>query len=631
MANIQSIELTNFKGVSETKILIANKASCPVVTLIGLNESGKTTLLEGISHFVSQDSDVSGLFGTVKSAQSFTGLVPVHRNAAFTDKIIIQGRILIDSEDLKHVAKKLRESGQIIDPAKFPKEITVKRIYNFQDSVYTTTNNIWDLVFDATSTKGAKKIRKFNSPNGQNNAWTIAVNAIKDRLPRIAYFPTFLVEIPTKIYLSEHPNETKVNKYYRTVFQDILKSIDENLSLQRHVVDRINTFKETTGENWFSIFFGSLSKGPIDAVFQKISNAVTRAVIGSWHRVFQRQISARSINVEWNIDPENNDLPYASFTISDGESLYKVSDRSLGFRWFFSFLLFTAFKQKSANSTLFLFDEPAANLHAKAQAELLTSFSRIVEGGHQIVYSTHSHHMINPHWLSGAYIVENTALDYDSEDETFNLSSPPTNIIATPYRNFVSQHPGRTSYFQPVIEKLEYVPPDVVGAAPYLITEGITDYYALKHAAQVLNRKVNFSIIPGVGSGASSPLISQLLGRGDRFLVLLDDDNAGKIAKGSYQSTWFLTDKEVTTLGAIGSEFGGAKLESLLSQETIENIRKQLGTTKKPTKKEIGLYFAEIVATSSNNTTFCNATKSNFEKILKFAETSLLKPPAKKK
>jgi hypothetical protein len=282
--------------------------------------------------------------------------------------------------------------------------------------------------------------------------------------------------MPARIYLKEHDNELPVNRYYRLVFQDILDSIGGNLSLDKHVSNRIAEFqKERDSPDWLSLFFGSSNKATIDSVFQKISNAITKEVLGSWHRVFQRPVTAKSVFIEWHIDTQKDNLPYASFVVSDGDSRYVLNERSLGFRWFFSFLLFTAFKQVSERPTLFLFDEPAANLHAKAQAELLTSFSRIISAGNYIIYSTHSHHMINPRWLSGAFIIENAALDYDSDD-AFGLTTKPTNIKATSYRDFVSQYPNRTSYFQPVIEKLEYVSPAVIGNAPFVIVEGITDY-----------------------------------------------------------------------------------------------------------------------------------------------------------
>ena len=99
MADIKSITLTNFKGAKEVSIEIGGKNISPVTTLIGLNESGKTTVLEGISHFVTEDESVSSLFDGAHSRSNAVGLIPVHRKAAFTDSILITGEITITNED----------------------------------------------------------------------------------------------------------------------------------------------------------------------------------------------------------------------------------------------------------------------------------------------------------------------------------------------------------------------------------------------------------------------------------------------------------------------------------------------------------------------------------------------------
>lgn len=62
MPKIQSFKIENFKGIDDVQIELENRAQCPVITLIGLNESGKTTILEGTSQFVSGDKSVSSLF-----------------------------------------------------------------------------------------------------------------------------------------------------------------------------------------------------------------------------------------------------------------------------------------------------------------------------------------------------------------------------------------------------------------------------------------------------------------------------------------------------------------------------------------------------------------------------------------
>ena len=591
MPVISSFNIKNFKGIEEIKIELSDRVKCPVMTLIGLNESGKTTILEALSHFVSGDKAVASLFEGIHTKSTGAGLIPVNKKAAFTSKIEISAKVTLDNNDLKKARSLAREHKKELDEEVLKQEFVVSRSFAFEDSVLKKSNNFWNVKI-ATRAKGSSKAKYLPD---SDPLWKALVTQMSSNLPQINYFPTFLVDMPNKIYLREYEKEPSVIRYYRHVFQDILDSLGEGISLEKHVYNRIQNFKESENSpSWFSILYGSPIKPQIDSVFQKISNAVTKEVLGSWQRVFQRPISAKSIIVEWNIDIEKGNLPYAAFYVSDGESRYAISERSLGFRWFFSFLLFTAFKQSHERKTIFIFDEPAANLHAKAQAELLTSFERIASDGNLVVYSTHSHHMIEPKWLSGAYIVENTALDYDAGD-SFGLSSKPTNIKITKYRDFVSQYPSRSSYFQPVIEKLEYVNPTLIGTSPFVIVEGISDYFALRLAELVSGCKYGFSLIPGSGAGSSAPLVGLLLGRGEKFLILLDDDKAGKKEQKRYTEEWFLNPSDVFTLAFINKKFEGLQLEGLLSSSVIEKVSEKHGGDK-PSKKQIGWFLAEACA-----------------------------------
>ena len=616
MPKLLSFRIQNFKGAEDVIISFTGKNCAPVTTLIGLNESGKTTILEGISYFVTGDNAISNLFDGAHSKSSIQDIIPIHKKAAFTGTIFIAAHMEWELEDLKQAHAIAKDHGLEIQIAD-EKNFTVTSEYAFKDSVPTGDTNRWTIEISSRTGKRGKFAPYERPDNANTDAWLQIVRALRAKMPRVVYFPTFLVDTPSNIYLREHEGETPVNRYYRLLMQDVLSSIDPNLSIQKHVVDRIEEFKKNQNNpTWISMFFGAPSKSHIDSVFQKIANALTREVIGSWSRVFSRPSGAKSILIDWNIDTQKSDLPYLTFSVSDGESRYSVSERSLGFRWFFSFLLFTTFKQASNRPTLFLFDEPAANLHAKAQAELLKNFGRIATNGNRIIYSTHSHHMIDPRWLNSAYIIENAAIDYDSTD-TFELNSSPTKITAKPYRNFVAEYPTRVSYFQPVIEKLEYVSPEIIGNAPFVIIEGITDYYALRYTlTRTTVGPLGFSLMPGVGAGASGTLVSYLLGRGDKFLLLLDDDKAGRIAAERYRSEWFLPDSVAITLGELLPEFGGKQLEGLFSDDALEAIKSDLGLSRSPTKKEIGLYLAEICAQGPAVTRLIGTTLDNFKKVL---------------
>lgn len=78
---------------------------------------------------------------------------------------------------------------------------------------------------------------------------------------------------------------------------------------------------------------------------------------------------------------------------SKGVSL-PLRNRSKGFNWFFSFLVwFKKIQEDNTSNYILLLDEPGLNLHASAQSDLLNFLEDLSEN-YQIIYSTHSPFMI---------------------------------------------------------------------------------------------------------------------------------------------------------------------------------------------------------------------------------------------
>ena len=72
-----------------------------------------------------------------------------------------------------------------------------------------------------------------------------------------------------------------------------------------------------------------------------------------------------------------------------------LKNRSKGFNWFFSFLVwFKKIQEDKGSNYILLLDEPGLNLHASAQADLLR-FLEDLSKDYQIVYTTHSPFMIS--------------------------------------------------------------------------------------------------------------------------------------------------------------------------------------------------------------------------------------------
>jgi hypothetical protein len=124
--------------------------------------------------------------------------------------------------------------------------------------------------------------------------------------------------------------------------------------------------------------------------------------------------------------------------------------------------------------------------------------------------------------------------------------------------------------------------------------------------------------MPGVGAGSCGPLLSLLMGRGDSFLILLDDDKAGKKEAERYKDQWFLEDESVFTLAKIDPVFAGMQIENLLTADTLKIIGDNLGTASQPNKKQIGWYLAEMCATDRNENCLSPSTLENLIRVLDY-------------
>lgn len=85
----------------------------------------------------------------------------------------------------------------------------------------------------------------------------------------------------------------------------------------------------------------------------------------------------------------------------------RLDERSTGFIWFFSFLVWFAEVQKQFGENLIvLLDEPGLSLHARAQADLLRYINEELTPRYQVIYTSHSPFMIDPSDLLTCRTVE---------------------------------------------------------------------------------------------------------------------------------------------------------------------------------------------------------------------------------
>jgi len=188
--------------------------------------------------------------------------------------------------------------------------------------------------------------------------------------------------------------------------------------------------------------------------------------------------------------------------------------RSSGFQWFFSFLAAFSQYQDSADRVIVLLDEPATSLHGEAQKDFVKFIFDELGISQQVVYTTHSQHMVDP----TKYEKIRAVTDLATRDD------PELGVVVTPLMLSADREtllPVEAALGYSVSQHL------FLGSGQHLAVEGSSDFVYLQRVSEYLasQGKVGLdprlSIIP-VGGAENMPAFVALLGRRLRITALLD-------------------------------------------------------------------------------------------------------------
>ncbi len=610
------IEIWNFKGIDHIRLDFNAHPRSNVYTLVGLNESGKTTILEALNFLTYKTETLDPLNLHGYSIKDVHELIPISKRSNFNGEVKICVGYTLDEDDKKKITTFVSANTEFTLCSPLADEITVEQTYKFKNSILesgqpSTTWGNFNLI--GKPQKGRKTEKKLDRSN-----WLKVVNFTKSLIPSVLYFPNFLFEFPDKIYLDEAPVDKDKHEFYRTVLQDVLDAVDENATLETHIMERARD------GGWFA-------RRALDSVLLKMGSNITKTVFSNWNRIFKRTSGGKEIvlNVDFedaevvgSVEPQK--LLYLQLQLKDGSEYYSISERSLGFRWFFAFLLLTTyrgFRKDAPDNVLFMFDEPASNLHSSAQSQLLESFGKFSENL-SIVYTTHSHHLINPEWLEGTFVVKNQGLEYDDSYDSYNATN--TKISLYKYRDFAAQHPDQTTYFQPILDVLDYSPSKLENIPDVVMIEGKNDFYTLKYFNKLLPTSYDLNLMPGGGAGSLDAPIQLYLGWGRNFIVILDSDEAGEKEKSRYVEKFGgLVSDRIFSLGDIDSVWKKKSMESLIDPAERLAIQQSVyAATTKYAKKHFNRAVQELYLTSVHHT-ISIPTQNNFDAFMKFCEAKL--------
>jgi hypothetical protein len=285
----KSFRIRNFKGISDATVDFSGALGASVFPFVGLNESGKTTVLQAI-HTFSPDSATSELLSGEKDVGvPFKDRVPRHLISTFTGDVSVTAILEVDNTDRDRIKFRLSESGLQLE--EIPSEIKFERRQEFESGDYVRN------IFSLRTPIKVKNGRQKNYRELTKDECVTIRDAFYSQTPDIAFFPTFIFDFPQKIYLTDRGG--RVNSFYKSVFQDMLDAEGSNYKIEKDIVRRVRSEeKKLPWANFLSLWFGHEDKPKVDHIMDRAGVALTLSVFGRWNRIFGEDTRGKELTVE---------------------------------------------------------------------------------------------------------------------------------------------------------------------------------------------------------------------------------------------------------------------------------------------------------------------------------------------
>jgi predicted ATP-dependent endonuclease of OLD family len=397
------VRVRDFRCVEDSGEFSLDGVTC----LVGKNESGKTALLKAL-HKLKPDEASKEAFVASKDypRRKWRPDAPIP-----SDPPAITTTWEMDAADIDVLEKKftvgivrqpkfelskgydnIRRFDVKIDEGVLLKKLITEARLNAEDRKSIAGCKTLDAVksiLDKLSprTPDQEKLRMLLQQRFPNGSKTI-LEAIAELIPTFLYFDEYLT-LPGTVSVNEIMQRKQNNQLDMRdrVFLALLSLAGTSLEK----VHGAGTFEE------------------FNASLRAVSNQISDQIFKYWTQNKHLDVDIRLDHARGS-DPAPFNSGWIFRTRIDNRrhrADTNFDDRSRGFVWFFSFLVwFYQLQQTYGKNLIILLDEPGLSLHARAQADLLRYINEQLRPNHQVVYTTHSPFMIDPDHLLSARTVE---------------------------------------------------------------------------------------------------------------------------------------------------------------------------------------------------------------------------------
>lgn len=555
------VTIKNFQSIkAETTIKINNT----ITTIIGLNESGKSTILKAIDKLNGYqiEKNEKNKEKKYKNAESY-----------------IIGRFLLSENEIKEINKRSNNKVLLfperdtyidikvcdepntrflsISEKKGKEYVEFDLFYNLKDNLIHFTNNLF-LQYNLEKGEDFDSCLKASEEDNLENVYNNLIQNYKeqeiyDKLSEISgelkkdLWADLIPNVKIVIFSSSNLLQNEV------MLSDIKDNIQVNNLLKIANIDVDELIRNIENDDSEEI--------------KTYENIYKDGVTKTFKKIFRQNDS--NFNFQIRIDTKNNKIIFYTFDKTSGASPIPLQDRSDGFKWYFSIYitLYEYLQRKDDAKYILLFDEPNLYLNPSAQFDLLERVFKNEFKNDQIIYTTHSPYMIDASNFSSIRIVEktsstkiyNTTVDYLKEHKTTANEIDPLMPILTALNLDISNNL--------IIDRNKKA----------IVVEGIGDIYILKAMCKKLgyeDKLMQYNFIPCFGAEKVPLMFGYLYGIGYDVYALTDNDNDGitalKKIMGPDRETSVLYNKLMTYNKQI-DENKSILLENLISEQDLTN------------------------------------------------------------
>lgn len=568
---LKDVTIHKYKCVeTEQSFLVEDDISI----LVGMNESGKTSILEALAKSNYFQKDSKFVFNTT---HDFPRKEKKKLDKSGEDPKALTCTYSIDKDLLSQIETEMGKDVFVQESLNITYKYSNTKIYNdfkcntqkfiehktaqlgissktLNDKILAVKNSkdLETLISeykDETIIKGLTTLKIYfdntwewvNDPIGEY----ISRKYINQNLPKFLYYDEYY-SLPSRISIEKLQNEDLENEEQKTA-----RALFELADINVDELIKADNYEDFIAE------------------LEATQAIITSELFKYWSANTNLEIIFSIDKVEKEIE-RNVRISYGSETVTDvkivehvleirvknrrtGVSL-PLKNRSKGFNWFFSFLVwFKKIQEDNSKNYILLLDEPGLNLHASAQNNLL-KFLKDLSVDYQIIYSTHSPFMIESDNLTKVRTVfetENGSIVSDSIQEKdpntlFPLQAALGYNIAQ--NLFISKH--------------------------NLLVEGASDLLYLQVMSSLLqsvgrvglDEKV--TIVPTGGLDKVSTFISLLRGSELEIVCLLDSfrDAQGKAKLEDLIENKIITSKKVRFFHEFLTDYTTADIEDLFEK-----------------------------------------------------------------